>query len=626
MTLTVAAVQMAMVDDVDANVATAERLVRDAHAGGAQVVLIPELFEGPYFCKDIDPEHFGRARPVDGHPTVEHFRAVAAELGVVLPLSIYERAGQATFNTVVVVDADGAVLGTYRKSHIPDGPGYSEKYYFNGGDTGFRVWATAYATIGVGICWDQWFPESARAMALLGAEVLLFPTAIGSEPPDPTWDSSGHWQRVMQGHAGANLMPLVAANRVGHEVGTDDRDHVLRLVVHRRRHRRQGRRGRPHERGCDQRLVRARRAPRPTARVGPVPRSPARPVRPAAHPRRHHPLAMSVRARMPAETGRHERTVMCWPARASLYGGRIAEARAAHAEVAATIARFEPVTMIADPASSEAAATACGGDVEVVELAIDDSWFRDTGPIYVIDGDGTRVALDFEFNSWGAKFTPFDADVTIARRWAAHAGHPLRSVAMVLEGGAIAVDGDGTLVTTEQCLLHPNRNPALTRVEVEAVLGRELGVTTVVWLPFGLALDADTDGHVDNVAAFVRPGTLLVQGCADEGEDDWLRCNVNARSARGALDAAGRALDVIDVPVLPYREVEGVRVAVPYLNYYVVNGGVIVPVCGHDADDDMLAIIAAEHPGREVVGVDVGAILAYGGGGIHCITQQVPAA
>ncbi len=328
---------------------------------------------------------------------------------------------------------------------------------------------------------------------------------------------------------------------------------------------------------------------------------------------------------MPAETARHERTVMCWPARASLYGGRIGEARAAHAEVAATIARFEPVTMIADPTSSEAAATACGADVEVVELAIDDSWFRDTGPIYVIDGDGTRVALDFEFNSWGAKFTPFDADVTIARRWAAHAGHPLRSVAMVLEGGAIAVDGDGTLVTTEQCLLHPNRNPALTRLEVEAVLGRELGVTTVVWLPFGLALDDDTDGHVDNVAAFARPGTLLVQGCADEGEDDWLRCNVNARSARGALDAAGRALDVIDVPVLPYREVDGVRVAVPYLNYYVVNGGVIVPVCGHDADDDMLAIIAAEHPGREVVGVDVGAILAYGGGGIHCITQQVPA-
>jgi N-carbamoylputrescine amidase len=219
MDVTVAALQMSMVDDVAANVATAERLVRAAASRGAQIVLIPELFEGPYFCIDQLPEHFARAHPLAGHPTIAHFATLAAELGVVLPLSVYERAGQSTFNTVVVVDADGAVLGTYRKSHIPDGPGYTEKYYFNPGDTGFRVWATRYATIGVGICWDQWFPEAARCMALLGAELLFYPTAIGSEPPDPSWDSSGHWQRVMQGHAGANLMPLVAANRTGREVG-----------------------------------------------------------------------------------------------------------------------------------------------------------------------------------------------------------------------------------------------------------------------------------------------------------------------------------------------------------------------------------------------------------------------
>ncbi len=219
MLTTVAALQMAMTNSVAENVATAERLVRQAAKEGAHIILIPELFEGPYFCIDQLPEHFDRARPLADHPTVEHFRAVAAELRVVLPLSVYERAGQATFNTVVMVDADGTVLGSYRKSHIPDGPGYTEKYYFNPGDTGFRVWPTRHGTIGVGICWDQWFPESARCMALLGAELLLYPTAIGSEPPAPEWDSSGHWQRVMQGHAGANLMPLVAANRVGCEVG-----------------------------------------------------------------------------------------------------------------------------------------------------------------------------------------------------------------------------------------------------------------------------------------------------------------------------------------------------------------------------------------------------------------------
>jgi N-carbamoylputrescine amidase len=217
--LRVAALQMAMVDDVDVNVANAERLVRDAAAQGARIILIPELFEGSYFCKDQRPEHLDRAIELDGHPTVAHLASVAAELGVVLPLSVYERAGQALFNTVVIVDADGSILGHYRKSHIPDGPGYTEKYYFSPGDTGFRVWRTLHGVIGVGICWDQWFPEAARSMALLGAEVLLYPTAIGSEPPDPSWDSSGHWQRVMQGHAGANLMPVVAANRIGREVG-----------------------------------------------------------------------------------------------------------------------------------------------------------------------------------------------------------------------------------------------------------------------------------------------------------------------------------------------------------------------------------------------------------------------
>lgn len=223
MMVTVGVVQMAMVDDLAANVDEAERLVRQAAARGAQVVLLPELFESPYFCTDQDPVHFGLARPVAGHPTVERMAALAAELRVVLPLSVYERANQATYNSVVVVDADGSVLGTYRKTHIPDGPGYTEKYYFNPGDTGFRVWDTAYLHLGVGICWDQWFPESARCMALLGAELLCYPTAIGSEPPDPEWDSSGHWQRVMQGHAGANLMPLLAANRIGDEQGNSFR-------------------------------------------------------------------------------------------------------------------------------------------------------------------------------------------------------------------------------------------------------------------------------------------------------------------------------------------------------------------------------------------------------------------
>ena len=219
--LTVAAVQMAMVDgDVAANVATATRLVREAAKRGARLILVPELFEDRYFCEDQRAEHLSKARPLAGHPTVEHLAALARELNVVLPVSFYERSGNEQFNSCAIVDADGSILGVYRKSHIPDGPGYSEKYYFRPGDTGFRVWDTAVGRIGVGICWDQWFPEVARAFALAGAELILYPTAIGSEPTEPDWDSAPHWQRVMQGHAGANLIPVVAANRVGVEVGS----------------------------------------------------------------------------------------------------------------------------------------------------------------------------------------------------------------------------------------------------------------------------------------------------------------------------------------------------------------------------------------------------------------------
>lgn len=217
--VTVAATQMACTWDREANVAGAEALVREAAAQGADIILLQELFETPYFCKDQLPAHFALAHGAEDNPLLTRMATVAAELGVVLPVSFFERAHNAYYNSLAVLDADGRRLGVYRKSHIPDGPGYQEKFYFNPGDTGFRVWSTRHGTIGVGICWDQWFPEAARAMALQGAEILFYPTAIGSEPQDAGLDSSGHWQRTMQGHAAANMTPLVASNRIGREEG-----------------------------------------------------------------------------------------------------------------------------------------------------------------------------------------------------------------------------------------------------------------------------------------------------------------------------------------------------------------------------------------------------------------------
>ena len=219
--VTVAAIQMACSDDVVANLDRAERLVRLAAGQGAQIILLQELFATRYFCQAQRVDRFALAAPLQGHPVIRRFAALAAELAVVLPLSVFERANNAHFNTLAVVDADGRLLGVYRKSHIPDGAGYQEKFYFSPGDTGFQVFNSRYAALGGAVCWDQWFPEAARIMALRGADILMYPTAIGSEPLDPTLDSSAHWTRTMQGHAAANLMPVVAANRIGAEPASD---------------------------------------------------------------------------------------------------------------------------------------------------------------------------------------------------------------------------------------------------------------------------------------------------------------------------------------------------------------------------------------------------------------------
>jgi len=219
-TITLAATQFACSWDTRANVGKAKALVREAAGKGANAVLIQELFETPYFCQDQIVDHFKLAAPAEGNPLLAEMSELAKELGVVLPVSFFERAGRAHFNSLAMIDADGRVLGIYRKSHIPDGPGYQEKYYFTPGDTGFKVWHTKFGAMGAGICWDQWFPEGARAMALMGAEVLFYPTAIGSEPPPaPPVDSRDHWRRTMQGHAAANMVPLVASNRIGVEKG-----------------------------------------------------------------------------------------------------------------------------------------------------------------------------------------------------------------------------------------------------------------------------------------------------------------------------------------------------------------------------------------------------------------------
>jgi agmatine deiminase len=335
-------------------------------------------------------------------------------------------------------------------------------------------------------------------------------------------------------------------------------------------------------------------------------------------------VAVLPNTTMPAETAPHARTLMAWPtvgvAAMGLWGDAgLAGARSVYAQIARTIAGYEPVTMIAAPADAEAAEQECGPTVEIVALPIDDSWIRDSGPIVVVAADGSRHALHFRFNAWGEKWSPWDDDAAVGALIAPHLGLPVHEIPMVLEGGSIAIDGAGTLVTTERCLLNPNRNPRMSRAEIEHTLKASLGVENIVWLADAIAEDDGTDGHVDNVVAFTAPGHALVQGCADPENPNRALAIDNVQR----LDAMG--ITVTEVPVLPYAQfANGRRVPVPYVNLYALNGAIVVPTADDPADADALAIIAAHYPGREIVAVP-GAVLAHGGGGVHCITQQVPA-
>jgi agmatine deiminase len=332
--------------------------------------------------------------------------------------------------------------------------------------------------------------------------------------------------------------------------------------------------------------------------------------------------------RMPAEWARHEACLMAWPTRVELWGKAFAEAKAEYAAVAKAIARFEPVLMVARPGQGEEAQRAVADqyNITVIELPIDDSWLRDSGPIFVRSADGQVEGVDFRFNSWGGKYLPFDKDNAVSELLLSHLSIPRTGSDMVLEGGAISVDGEGTLITTEQCLLHANRNPDLTKDQIEAELKARLGVTKVIWLPYGGADDRDTDGHVDGVCVFIGPGRVLVQACADPESADFELMAANIAVLKQATDARGRSLEITEVPQVAWATVAGELTSVGYVNFYLANGGVVVPIAGvPEVDEQALAIIAAAMPDREVVGV-VAKVIAYGGGGVHCITQQVPGA
>jgi agmatine deiminase len=323
---------------------------------------------------------------------------------------------------------------------------------------------------------------------------------------------------------------------------------------------------------------------------------------------------------MPAEWAPHAACLMSWPTRAELWGGRLLEAKADYAAVARAIVEWEPLLMVAPPGAAAEVRDRCGAAVEVVEFPIDDSWARDNGPIFVKDGQGRVAAVSFRFNAWGERWHPYEDDALLPVRMASHLGVPLFSAPFVLEGGAILVDGQGTLLTTEQCLLNPNRNPSMSREQIAQGLRDYLGVSTIVWLPFGHTLDVGpegTDGHVDGVASVTAPGRILLEAPSDPSASEYGTGRANLATLQDTVDARGRTLSItqLDPPA---------DAPISYANFYIANGAIIVPTVGDARDDRMLETIGRSFPDRTVVGVP-GEVLAFGGGGPHCITQQVPA-
>ncbi len=329
---------------------------------------------------------------------------------------------------------------------------------------------------------------------------------------------------------------------------------------------------------------------------------------------------------MPAEWAPHARTWMQWPTRVQPFGGPdgLLRARQAYAVIARTIRRFEPVTMVVSPHDAAEAQLACGPLVDLAEFPIDDAWARDSGPSFVVNGKGGVAGVHWRFNAWGNKYHPHANDSAIGATIIDLADLPIYRAPMVMEGGAIHVDGAGTLITTEQCLLNENRNPELSRQQIEARLALYLGILKIIWLGDGLKHD-ETDGHVDNVACFARPGAVLINMPLDKSDENYPAMADNLARLAHASDAQGRKLEIIELPQPKKvrRRHDGTRLETTYINFYACNGAIIAPAFDDPMDERARRILADAFPGREIVQVDALPVLE-GGGGIHCITQQQP--
>ncbi|MDD1653310.1 MAG: agmatine deiminase family protein [Methanomicrobiales archaeon] len=632
--LRIALVQSQVTPDPRKNLRKTLTSVKTALGKGAQVVCLQELFHLPYFPQQEGADVSTFAEPVPG-PSTGAFAPLARGHRAVIIVPVVERGADGTFyNTAAVLDTDGMLLPPYRKVHVPHDPLFYEKAYFRPGDC-YRLFQTEHGRFAVLICYDQWFPEAARAVTLMGAEVIFYPTAIGrirggNGTAEGDWREA--WETVMRGHAIANGVHVAAANRVGREgelefwgssfacdsFGTvlarasETRGEVLIADLDLSLN------GRVREGWGFLRNRRPDTYPALTVEgdggIAPLL------VRSGTPLRRGY--------RMPAEWEPHSATWLAWPQDNGTFPDLPAVERSYTAVIAA-LHRDEAVELlVADrPAEKRVRALLGSAGIDLSRIRFHrqdyaDVWFRDYGPTFVVSPEDPLPGMvHWRFNAWGGKYPELAGDTVIPDLICREAGMEVFTPGIVLEGGSIEVNGAGTVLVTEQCLLHPNRNPSLSREEIGAYLQEYLGVTTVVWLKEGIAGD-DTDGHIDDIARWSDPSTVLCAVEEDPDDVNFAALQENLRILREARDQDDWPLTVVPLP-MPGPVEDGSRLPASYANFYIGNRTVLVPVFSDPHDARALAVIGEAFPGRNVVGIDCRALVA-GLGALHCITQQQP--
>ena len=659
--VTVGLVQTSVTEDLDLNLKRAMEMTRDAAKKGAQIVCLPELFRTRYFPQWDRKDARSLAESIPG-PSTRAFSDLAQELSIVIIVPVFEKDESKFYNSLAVIDADGSILPVYRKVHIPHDPLFYEKSYFAPGDEIF-VYETRYARIAGLICFDQWFPEAARVAALAGAEIIFYPTAIGwirgeEQPEEGDWHDA--WQTVQRGHAIANSVCVAAVNRVGREddllfwgssficdsfgkilaraSNQDEEVLVAELNLDRNRSVREGwgffRNRRPDVYWPIIEMVRDEESEKPSRSLIEESGAPgAMAGKGGERIEMHHnhtPLALGYH--MPAEWEKHEAIWLSWPYDMDSFP-EIEPVENAYVAIIRAIHESEIVNLLVKDwmMQDEVIVRLKKENVDLKRIKFHlisyaDVWFRDYGPTFLVNRDkpaaeGRVAAVNWIFNAWGEKYAELMDDARIGDLINEDLKMKFFKPGIVLEGGSIDVNGCGTVLTTEQCLLNRNRNPSLRKEEIEVYLREFLGAKKVIWLKEGIAGD-DTDGHVDDIARFVNPKTILCAYEEDTSDENYLPLKENYEMLCGETDQDGQPLKVIKLP-MPGKVGDERRLPASYANFYIGNEVVMVPVFGHKNDQRALAIIQEAFPERQVVGINCREMV-HGLGTVHCISQQQP--